>query len=79
MNSQRKIQYQVFVSALLFVLASISAVCQTKSDYQVATITDVQVHHSEGNSTSDVTSYDVSLKVGDTIYTVLYTPPLGVW
>ena len=26
---------------------------------------------------SDPTSYDVSVKVGDTIYVVLYTQPLG--
>src|SRR5258705_75852 len=31
----------------------------------------------QGNGGSDVTSYDVSVKVGDTIYVVLYTPALG--
>ena len=27
---------------------------------------------------TEVASYDVSVKVGDTIYTVLYTPPLNL-
>ena len=43
--------------------------------YQVATITDVKVHQT-GDGASDVVSYDVSVKVGDTIYVALYTPPL---
>jgi hypothetical protein len=33
---------------------------------------DVQVHK---DSPSDVVKYDVSVKVGETIYLVLYTPP----
>ena len=77
MNFQPKIEYRTLAPILLFVLASIPAISQIKSDYQVATITEVQVHHQEGNTASDTTSYDVFLKVGDTIYTVLYTPPLG--
>jgi|SRR5271166_3069493 len=44
--------------------------------YQVATITDVKMIHPD--SGSDVVSYDVSVKVGGTIYVVLYTPPLGM-
>ena len=43
--------------------------------YEVATITDVQTHP---DSTSDAVSYDVSVRVGTTIYQVLYTPPLAV-
>jgi hypothetical protein len=40
-------------------------------------ITEVNAHQVAGDSASDPTSYDVSVKVGDTIYVVLYTPPLG--
>jgi hypothetical protein len=43
----------------------------------VGTITEVKTHLTDANSGSDAISYDVSVKVGDTIYVVLYTPPLG--
>jgi hypothetical protein len=43
----------------------------------VGTITEVKIHQTaEKVGASDATSYDVSVKVGDTIYVVLYTPPL---
>lgn len=50
--------------------------CQTTSKYQVGTIVDVKPRPAVAGS--DVTSYDVSVKVADTIYVVLYTPPLGM-
>jgi hypothetical protein len=50
---------------------------QSTSKYQVGTITGVKVHQESGSGASDAARYDVSLKVGDTIYVVLYTPPLG--
>jgi hypothetical protein len=50
---------------------------QSTSKYQVGTITEVKVHQTAGSGASDAVSYDVSVKVGDTIYVVLYTPPLG--
>jgi hypothetical protein len=51
--------------------------CQSTSKYQVGTITEVKTHLTDASSASDAVSYDVSVKVGDTIYVVLYTPPLG--
>ena len=51
------------------------AFSQSPSKYELATITDVKT---DQNSSPDVVRYDVSLKVGDTIYVVLYTPPLGM-
>jgi hypothetical protein len=50
---------------------------QSTSKYQVGTITEVKAHQAAGSGASDVASYDVSVKVGDTIYVVLYTPPRG--
>src|SRR5262249_1981348 len=48
------------------------------SKWQVATINEVKIHQAaEKTGASDATSYDVSVKVGNTIYVVLYTPPLG--
>jgi hypothetical protein len=53
------------------------AFSQSASKWQVGTITDVRIHQSaEKIGASDATTYDVSVKVGDTIYVVLYTPPL---
>ena len=40
-------------------------------------ITEVKPRQAAGDDASDPTSYDVSVKVGDTIYVVLYTQPLG--
>jgi hypothetical protein len=54
-----------------------AAVGQSTSKYQVGTITEVKAHQAAGRGASDAASYDVSVKVGDTIYVVLYTPPLG--
>jgi hypothetical protein len=59
------------------VLTVFPAFGQSTSKYQVGTITEVKAHHSAGTGASDVANYDVSVKVGDTIYVVLYTPPLG--
>ena len=57
--------------------AAFPAFSQSASKWQVGTITEVKVHQvAEKTGASDATSYDVSVKVGDTIYVVLYTPPL---
>jgi hypothetical protein len=58
-------------------LTMFSAFGQSTSKYQVGTITEVKTHQDVGGGTKDAASYDVSVKVGDTIYVVLYTPPLG--
>jgi hypothetical protein len=48
------------------------------SKYQVGTIMDVKPHQANGNDGSDLVSYDVSVKVGDTIYLTHYAPPFGM-
>jgi hypothetical protein len=53
-----------------------SAFGQSTSKYQVGTITEVKTHQDASGGATDPASYDVSVKVGDTIYVVLYTPPL---
>jgi hypothetical protein len=50
---------------------------ESTSKYEAGTITEVKPHRAAAHSGSDAASYDVSVKVGDTIYVVLYTPPLG--
>src|SRR5215472_9521175 len=58
-------------------LTAFPAFSQSASKWQVGTITDVKIHQiAEKIGASDAANYDVSLKVGDTIYVVLYTPPL---
>ena len=58
-------------------LLTLAALGQSTSKYQVALITDVKPRQVAGDDASDPTTYDVSVKVGDTIYVVLYTEPLG--
>jgi hypothetical protein len=58
-------------------LTTLSAFGQSASKYQVGTITEVKTHQSAVGGATGAASYDVSVKVGDTIYVVLYTPPLG--
>jgi hypothetical protein len=65
------------VGLFLIFLTMLSAFGQSASKYQVGTITEVKAHQAAGSGASDTASYDVSVKVGDTIYVVLYTPPLG--
>ena len=65
------------VSLLCVLLMVFSPFGQSTSKYQVATITGVKVHPAAGSGASDAASYDVSVKVGNTIYVVLYTPALG--
>ena len=65
------------LSVLCVLLAAFPAVCQSSPKYQVGTITEVRLHQNTERGASDPASYDVSLKVADTIYTVLYTPALG--
>ena len=58
-------------------LLTFPALCQTTSKWQIATITEVKPHPAAGEDASDPITYDVSVKVGDTIYLVLYTTPAG--
>ncbi|MGB8013392.1 MAG: hypothetical protein WCF68_17405 [Terriglobales bacterium] len=58
-------------------LLTLAALGQSPSKYQVGMITEVKARQVAGDSASELTSYDVSVKVGDTIYVVLYTQPLG--
>jgi hypothetical protein len=62
---------------LVICLAVFPAFGQSTSKYQVGTITEVKAHQSAGSGAADVATYDVSVKAGDTVYVVLYTPPMG--
>ena len=58
-------------------LLTFPALCQSTSKYQIGFITEVKPRQAAEDAASDAPSYDVSVKVGDTIYVVLYTPSLG--
>ena len=62
---------------ILIFLTVFPAFGQSTSKYQVGTITEVKAHQVVGSAASDAASYDVSVKIGETIYLVLYTPALG--
>jgi hypothetical protein len=64
--------------AMCICLATLPALCQSTAKYQVGTITGVKPHQAAADAGSGVVSYDVSVKVADTIYLLLYTPPLGM-
>jgi uncharacterized protein YpmB len=59
-------------------LSSLPTFSQSNSTYQVATIMAVAPHKAAAASDDSAASYEVSVKVGDTVYVVLYTPPLGM-
>ena len=65
------------IVGVIFYLLTLAAVGQSTSKYQVAMITEVKPHETAGDSASDHPRYDVSVKVGETIYVVLYTQPWG--
>src|ERR1700745_867609 len=68
---------QRLVGLFLICLTTFAAFCQSTTKYQVGTVTEVKVHHTAGSTASDAVGYDVSVKVGDSIYVVLYTPAMG--
>ena len=68
---------RMLIAMIAVCFVTLPALCQSTPKYQVAIITDVKPREVEGNSTSDPARYDVSVKVGDTIYVVLYTERLG--
>jgi hypothetical protein len=67
----------MLLSVVTVCLLTFPALCQSTSKYQIGIITDVKPRQVAADSGSDPISYDISVKVGDTIYVVLYQQPLG--
>lgn len=57
-------------------LLTLPALCEP-AKYEVATITEVKPHQPAASNSSEVARYEVSVKVADTIYVVLYTDTMG--
>jgi hypothetical protein len=66
-----------FATIFCICLTTFPAFSQSASKWQVGTITDVRIHQTPDPDDFGTVSYDVSVKVGNTVYVVLYTPPLG--
>ena len=64
---------------ILLCIATVRAPCQmTSSEYQPGTIMKVTTHQrAPGELDDHIARYDVEVKVGNTVYLVLYTPPNG--
>lgn len=56
----------------------VSSFGQAATEYQVAVIVGVKPHPARPDNASSPNRYEVSLKFGDTIYEVLYTPQFGI-
>jgi hypothetical protein len=65
------------MSLICICLMTLPAFCEPESKYEVATITNVKPHQDADNKPTDPVQYDVSVKVADTVFVVLYTDTLG--
>jgi hypothetical protein len=67
-----------WLGVIVIFVGVFAAVSQTSSKFQPGTITAVTAHqNAPGEAASNAARYDVSVKVGNTVYVVLYTPPNG--
>ena len=67
-----------WILVMIICAVALSTFSQTPAKYEVATILDIKPHEpADENSSPAGARYDVSVKVADTIYLVLYTDTLG--
>jgi hypothetical protein len=69
------LSHLLLVALATFGLAG-AALCQTSAPYQIGTVMEVKDHQPTAQEDS-TKRYDISVKVGNTLYVVLYTPQLG--
>ena len=65
------------VAVIGLCLLTLPGFCQAGSKYQVATILEITPHPGDQARPSSAPRYDVSVKVGETVYVALYTPGLA--
>ena len=69
----------VILMVPIVLLTSLAFAQRTSPQWERGTVTAVTTHlYGPGERASDEVQYDVSVKVGNTIYVVLYAPPRGV-
>jgi|SRR5215469_3790781 len=64
------------IAVIALCLLTFPALCQS-SKWQIAIVTEVKPRPDAADDVSGPASYEISVKVGDTIYLVLYKQPLG--
>lgn len=63
---------------VICILSYVALVQASKQKYETGTVTSVTAHAAGPQETGNgIARYDVSVKIGNTIYVVLYTPPNG--
>lgn len=69
-----------FTLIICICLCAVFAFSQSvaKTKYRIATVLEVAPHDSNGAADSSPRTYDVSVRVGNTVYVVLYSPPFGM-
>jgi hypothetical protein len=67
----------VFSVVIIFCVSVTRSSAQDKKVYQAGTIVDVQPHQAAAGTDAEKKQYDVSIKVANKIYVVLYSPPGG--
>jgi hypothetical protein len=81
MIASKSVEYLMLLRiAMIAVLGAFALGQSPQSQYQVGTIMKVVPHRASSGqgAPSNTEPYDISIKVGNTLYTVLYTPPPGV-
>ena len=69
----------VLSTALMCTVVAAAWAQSSSSKYQPGTILAVKDHGDSTGSNNSTKRYDLSIRVGDTIYVVLYTPPPGTY
>src|SRR5580765_6565277 len=70
--------HKFIVVVLMYGVSVLASSQASSSQWQSGTITAVTTHKAAPEErASDTVQYDVSIKVGNTVYVVLYTPPNG--
>jgi|SRR3954453_1053328 hypothetical protein len=63
--------------AAIVLLTCLTSSSQSKPVYQTGTIMEVKLHQPASDTHSSQKQYDISVKVGAMLYTVLFTSPAG--
>jgi len=69
----------VFIGAVVMItlVTGVKSLSQETPSYQRGTLLEVKVHKPTAPDEANAKQYDLSIKVKNTIYVVLYTPPAG--
>lgn len=68
------------LSVILILMMVLPTLGQSgKAKYQSGTVTSVKAHQERAGGDPSVKRFDMSIKVGSTVYVVLYTPPPGTY